>query len=413
MALRSSFWILSCSLLVACGSSLKKNAEVAPASQAPDPVVSPESLTLDLVGEIITRTILDATGLRLDAQGITSGFGEFLSAPFRELRQWRALSLRPAAPYGKPLPPNNLKETGYPSGNMDMTGNVLLLNLDETTGSTRFRDTSGSGNDVLCTTQCPTAAVPGRLSKGAQFQSSRAHADASASLHLTGKQLSISLWATAQSLPGGATLIMKGVGNAWGIWHNGGKLCAFINDYTVVANQACATFPVTTRFRHIGVSYDGLALRLFLDGAQAAVTANSNGLINSDPTTRLGIGTDGSGLYYFWDGKIDEVAVWNRALNPQDFTSLYQRGALDLGIAVRPCAIEEGCRNLPFVGPNGALPANPTPDDYFNERTRQSTSTPEYLLPNVESHDYLQIAVRLYSDGAASPVLVDVTPVLK
>src|SRR3989338_2753984 len=64
---------------------------------------------------------------------------------------WTSLAWVPQFPSGKELPGNGGKETGYPSGNADMSGNILLMHLNEGSGAS-FSDTSSNH----LTGTCPT-----------------------------------------------------------------------------------------------------------------------------------------------------------------------------------------------------------------------------------------------------------------
>lgn len=63
--------------------------------------------------------------------------------------------------------------------------------------------------------------------------------------------------------------------------------------------------------------YDGSALRLYLDGPQIASVASS-GSANSN-TTDVEIGRYSSG---YFNGRLFDVAIWNRALSPVEVTWL-------------------------------------------------------------------------------------------
>src|SRR5262245_18413014 len=66
---------------------------------------------------------------------------------------WTSIGWTPGAPYGKALLHRGASETGYPSGSIDMRGNVLLYHFDGALGpvppSTTFPDYSGAGYDAL------------------------------------------------------------------------------------------------------------------------------------------------------------------------------------------------------------------------------------------------------------------------
>jgi prepilin-type N-terminal cleavage/methylation domain-containing protein len=48
---------------------------------------------------------------------------------------WGPFAWVPNAPYGKQLPDSSLSETKYASGNANMMGNVLLMHMNESSGS--------------------------------------------------------------------------------------------------------------------------------------------------------------------------------------------------------------------------------------------------------------------------------------
>jgi len=85
--------------------------------------------------------------LRLNSTGLVNLTGGYISTIFDagSMVTWDSLSWIPQAPYGKELPsPNTVSETGYPSGNAVMTGNVLLMHMNETSG--KIADVSSFNN---------------------------------------------------------------------------------------------------------------------------------------------------------------------------------------------------------------------------------------------------------------------------
>jgi hypothetical protein len=67
----------------------------------------------------------------------------------------------------------------------------------------------------------------------------------------------------------------------------------------------------SSRWHHLAMTYDGAALRLFLDGQEAASTPAWGTL--SGTGTAI---TVGGGKFY---GHVDQVAVWDAALTAADF----------------------------------------------------------------------------------------------
>ena len=101
-----------------------------------------------------------------------------------------------------------------------------------------------------------------------------------------------------------------------------GQLLATIRD--INGNlQSVATdgsLPFET-WRHVVVTADGEALRVFENGQLVASMPCSQ--IASGDSTPFWFGTDGEGLK-LWDGRVDEVALFDKALSDKEIVSLYQ-----------------------------------------------------------------------------------------
>jgi hypothetical protein len=74
--------------------------------------------------------------------------------------------------------------------------------------------------------------------------------------------------------------------------------------------RGTSQLPVNT-WTHLAATYDGTSLRLFVSGAQVGTRAVSGPLLTSSGTLRIG----GNSVWgEFFQGRIDEVRVYNRAL---------------------------------------------------------------------------------------------------
>jgi len=91
----------------------------------------------------------------------------------------------------------------------------------------------------------------------------------------------------------------------------------------------------TGRWAYVALTFDSTRLRLYVDGSEVAVhvlpipgpAAETGGLV-------IGGHRTGTGRNY--DGLLDEIALWSRALTPAEITSLYHAGtpqALPTGIS--------------------------------------------------------------------------------
>lgn len=140
-----------------------------------------------------SQTQWNATSSRLElAPGQTSG--TFTSRVFDAERAatWSGLAWTPDFPYAKPLPDGAATESAYASGNADMSGNRLLLHLDESVGT--LSDGSGSGNHGIAV-GAPTYSAVGKIGTALQFDGVDDAVDCGddASLDLTG-DLTLEAW---------------------------------------------------------------------------------------------------------------------------------------------------------------------------------------------------------------------------
>jgi hypothetical protein len=105
------------------------------------------------------------------------------------------------------------------------------------------------------------------------------------------------------------------------------------------------------RWHYVVATYDGATKRLYIDGVLRA-SANWAGPIR-DSAYPVMIGANAQQPNRNWNGWIDEVAFWNRAIEPEYVHSMYNRGnGLDLSFS--------GQVNLRGTGPAITQPFRPT-----------------------------------------------------
>ncbi len=76
-------------------------------------------------------------------------------------------------------------------------------------------------------------------------------------------------------------------------------------------------------WQHASATYDGTRLRLYLNGVEVGATSLS-GKVDVDPALRVAVGSQPGGKTRFFDGKIDDVRIMDRALSPVDLQNLVQ-----------------------------------------------------------------------------------------
>ena len=105
----------------------------------------------------------------------------------------------------------------------------------------------------------------------------------------------------------------------------------------------------------------------------------------------------------FFNGNIDEVAIYNRVLSDTEIADHYQRGIMRLKYQVRSCN-DSACSGETFIGPDG------TSSSYYEWGTTNSTSTPSFNLTNLTNNQYFQYKAYFETDDSSySPELRSTT----
>jgi hypothetical protein len=159
---------------------------------------------------------------------------------------------------------------------------------------------------------------------------------------------------------------------------------------TYASASASASLISLNNWHHIVGTYDGSNVNLYVDGS----------LIDSDPLTG-NIRDSASDLYiacrgdYFttpyvsYDGLMDEVAMWDRALSTTEIEKIYKRGTMDMKLQARTCSTSTCSSDPDFIGPDGtnssyyiddnlALDLNVSNNRYFQYKTYFSTDDNSY-----------------------------------
>jgi hypothetical protein len=77
---------------------------------------------------------------------------------------------------------------------------------------------------------------------------------------------------------------------------------------------------------HAVARYDGSQMQIFYNGQPAGSLAKS-GEISTDPNIGVRIGANPSAEYGFFNGTIDDVRLYSRALTNQEIQDLYHQGS--------------------------------------------------------------------------------------
>ncbi len=160
-------------------------------------------------------------------------------------------------------------------------------------------------------------------------------------------ELTISAWAYADTYTDWNMVIMKrredvvNVERAYAIGRDP-DLGGLLGYWVWTDNEACLVYSdsslATGVWMHIVGVYDGAEIRLYLDGVLQADTESCTGDVISYPAANnpvtIGSVPDMAPLEHFWDGLIDDVRMYDRALSYGEVTDLYNdypSASLDTG----------------------------------------------------------------------------------
>jgi len=352
--------------------------------------------------------------VELTATGQTNGSGDYTSSvkDAGGHSSWDNIAWTPERPIGKELPDGAASETAYTSGNANMTGNVLLMHMNEASGT--IVDSSGEGNNGTYNGALYSQA--GKLNTAIGFDGSNDVIVGPSSHDITGdnsQNVTQSLWFRTtsatymytsslkrQSAAAGYSTLFSlfvgrgGAGNVGLLTYNAAGSHTYL-DYGSGYNDG--------QWHHLVGVVDGGQRIIYLDGVN--VVSDNAGMYNVTNNTAEftvgGFAPSYASLYF--NGSIDEVAVYNRSLAPTEVADLYKRGALRLKYQARSCD-DDACSGESFIGPDGTI------TDYYEWGTTNSTSTPSFNLTNVSDNQYFQYKAYFETDDSSyTPELKSVT----
>jgi hypothetical protein len=197
--------------------------------------------------------------------------------------------------------------------------------LDEGTGTTA-EDSSGNGNTGTVNGAVWTS---GEISGALRFDGVDDYVDVSdsSSMSFTEPGLTISAWVTFNTLQAGERSVVRKQ-NQWqlGVFPADGEVRNLVRtDGTTgwtAANDEIVGFS-TGSWYHLAFTYDGSSLQHYVDGLPVGAPKTVTGNI-VDNSNDVAIGSDSDSINPFnLDGIIDDVRVYNRALDSDEINSLY------------------------------------------------------------------------------------------
>ena len=209
---------------------------------------------------------------------------------------------------------------------LPLDGNVT----NWTTGITQ--DISGTGlnfNGLLNAMSTTTSPVPGKIGQAMRFDGSTQYISGSINSFSSLGAVSMCAWANKYSNPSGITQI-AGAGDAAGgilIDSSGAVYGSLV--FAGVGTQSTSHKAMPAGWHHYCTIWsNGNPVSLYKDGALMASTGNVTDTVNSFSGIYW-VGRQSGGVYF--NGAIDDVRFYRRALSPQELVLLYALGTVNVG----------------------------------------------------------------------------------
>jgi hypothetical protein len=176
-----------------------------------------------------------------------------------------------------------------------------------------------------------SAKVIGKLGQALTFDGTGQHVNIADDPSLAVSTITVSGWVKTRSYTdgGGSLLNRRTAGNVGGFTLETG-IAGVWNWYAYIGGQwrlQQTTNWATNQRQHMAVTYDGSNMRTYRDGVEIGSPNAIAGSINdpSSPTVQIGKNITGS---FYYDGILDDVRIYNRALSPTEVKQLYQLGTV-------------------------------------------------------------------------------------
>ncbi len=244
---------------------------------------------------------------------------------------------------------------------------VAAYGFNEGSGTTAA---DASGNLLTATLSGATWSTAGRFGGAVSFNgiSHFVTVNDSPLLDFT-TAMTIQAWVYPMSLSGWRTVILKETSNglAYALYahDNAPRPASYINlGGTDLAAIGTAQLPLNT-WTHLATTYDGSALKLYVNGVLVRNQAISGPIVTSANPLRFG----GNSIWTeFFTGRIDEVRIHNRALTQPELQALMtapvaQQQGFDINVYNNPVSVglsQSGVYNL-GIAPRGGFTAATIP----------------------------------------------------
>jgi trimeric autotransporter adhesin len=385
-----------------------------------------DSLSTDFSAGTFNNTMTSGNSVVL---GVGQTSGTFTSQVFNIncITQWSWTSLlwKSTLPYEKELTSTSEATQEYSAISNTLMNNLLVYyNFNETAANTAtsgndFEDRSGNSRHATETNLSAYGAT-GKLINAVTLNGTSSRINLPNTVASTAKNYTFAMWfrttASANNLTylfdtlDGANRIIIAPTCSSALCSTQGRIAVCTGSCASLTSSTIAS-PTDGNWHHLVVTMDTTSQNvvIYLDysttytytGTYGATGVNING-------TNIKIGSRYAGDNWFFNGDIDEYAIWTRALSSAEILQLYRRGANRLRFQVRSCTSATCADNPAFLGPDG------TSATFFSELYNNSSQLNRNGNPlvstalmmfsnftslNIPSNQYFQYRATLQTDN--------------
>jgi len=198
----------------------------------------------------------------------------------------------------------------------------------------------GNANDIIGdnngTLQGGVTFAPGEVAQAFNFNGIDSFVNVTDAVNLHLQSLTIDAWVNLTDSTQDRAIVIKSAlalaGNdfAYGLrilagGHAEGRITDAVGNFASVVSASVLTL---NQFQHVALTYDGAALKLYLNGVLDGTTSTSLiPVVNTNPVSIGAWQSVSAGTIQYWLGLIDEVEIFNRALSQPEIQSIVNAGS--------------------------------------------------------------------------------------
>ena len=162
---------------------------------------------------------------------------------------------------------------------------------------------------------------------------------------LQNQPISVSVWFKTNII-GSQSIVDNDIAHLWGNniildYQANNRICLLFHDGHVVSNYAYST----NQNYHVIAIWENTSCKLYVNGVLIDNFLHSQG-VNEGGLYRFGVGSSNA---FWFNGTLDDIGIWNRALTPQEITNLYIAQSCQVSITTQPSNQTTGTnRNVQF-----------------------------------------------------------------